>query len=89
MEAAAEAPWMDSRRVSGGGESLSPWWLLTMVRFGRKGFVGLGNSLQHGCCSEGPMGRFTPLSLTYQQQSVVLTKAAVEAHMNPSAAWLL
>ncbi|MDO6540188.1 hypothetical protein Q4524_16510 [Alteromonas stellipolaris] len=26
------------------------------VDFKRKGFVRLGNSLQHGCCSEGPMG---------------------------------
>ncbi|WP_148259063.1 hypothetical protein [Alteromonas naphthalenivorans] len=48
----------------------------------------LGNFLQYGCCSEGPMDGFTPLSLSYQQQSTVLIEAAVEAHMKPSAAWM-
>ena len=34
------------------------------------------------------MGGFTPLSLSYHQQSTVLIEAAVEAHVNPSAPWM-
>ncbi len=49
----------------------------------------LENSLQHGCCSEGPIDGFTSLPLSYQKQSTVLTEAAVEAHVKPSAAWML
>ena len=34
------------------------------------------------------MGGFTPLSLPYQKQPTVLTEAAVEANVKPSAAWM-
>ena len=34
------------------------------------------------------MGGFTPFPLPYHQQSAVLTKAAVEAHVKPSAPWM-
>jgi len=52
----------------------------------RKDVGRLGNSLQHGCCGEGPMDGFTPFLLPYQQQSAVLTEAAAEAYVKSSTA---
>ncbi|MDO6568031.1 hypothetical protein Q4561_13240 [Alteromonas sp. 1_MG-2023] len=79
----------ESSRVSDGCNSLLPWWLRTMLRFGMKGFVRLGNSLQHGCYSEGPWMGLRGSFYSTNKQSGLVTEAVVEARVKPSAAWML
>ncbi len=87
MDAVAEAPWMGSRRVPDG------CYFHGGVDFKRKGFVCLGNSLQHGCCSRAPWigSRHVYIGdyLGLHQRPSEVTREVVVPHQEPSTAWML